>query len=230
MKCCGASAIQGIDQDLPESRGPVVQSVVGGTGDVFAPGHLGELTQVVPLELVDAVLEETGARERRLRCLPSRVGVYFVLALGLFEHLGARLVWAKLVAGLTDRVPAPSEKALRDLRRRIGPAPVKQLFEVLAGPLAQPSTPGVSYRRWRTVAFDGCSSLIVPDHERNWSWLGRPASRLGQAGYPRLMLMTLCETGTRGLIAAAFGPRGQGRDVLRTAADFALAPGHVAAG
>ncbi|WP_043486179.1 MULTISPECIES: IS4 family transposase [Streptomyces] len=188
----------------------MVQSVMGGTSDVFAPGHLGELTQVVPPELIDAVLEETGARERRLRCLPSRVGVYFVLALGLFEHLGARLVWTKLAAGLTARVPEPSEKALRDLRRRIGPAPVKRLFEVLAGPLAQPSTPGVSYRRWRTVAFDGCSSLIVPDHERNWSWLGRPASRLGQAGYPRLMLMTLCETGTRGLIAAAFGPVARG--------------------
>ncbi|MGW2588218.1 hypothetical protein ACWCYZ_44435 [Streptomyces virginiae] len=26
----------------------------------FAPGHLGELTQVVPFELVDAVLEENG--------------------------------------------------------------------------------------------------------------------------------------------------------------------------
>ena len=46
---------------------------------VFAPGHLGELTQIVPFELVDAVLEETGTRERRLRLLPSRVGMYFVL-------------------------------------------------------------------------------------------------------------------------------------------------------
>ncbi|MFF7987893.1 hypothetical protein ACFZDK_54255 [Streptomyces sp. NPDC007901] len=25
----------------------------------FAPGHLGELTRIVPFELVDAVLEET---------------------------------------------------------------------------------------------------------------------------------------------------------------------------
>ncbi|MFE2728168.1 IS4 family transposase [Kitasatospora sp. NPDC059327] len=186
------------------------QPVMGGTSNVFAPGHLGELTQVVPPELVDAILEESGARERRLRCLPSRVGVYFVLALGLFEHLGARLVWNKLVAGLVGPVPEPSEKALRDLRRRIGSTPIQRLFEVLAGPLAQPTTPGVSYRRWRTVAFDGCSSLIVPSHERNWSWLGRPASRLGEAGYPRLMLMTLCETGTRGLTAAAFGPVAKG--------------------
>jgi hypothetical protein len=55
---------------------------------VFAPGHLGELTQQVPFELVDAVLVETGAVQRRVRDLPSRVGVYFVLALGLYAHLG----------------------------------------------------------------------------------------------------------------------------------------------
>ena len=44
---------------------------------VFAPGHLGELTQIVDFALVDAVLEETGTVERRLRLLPSRVVVYF---------------------------------------------------------------------------------------------------------------------------------------------------------
>lgn len=155
---------------------------MGGTDDVFAPGHIGGLTQVIPPDLVDAVLEETGARERRLRKLPSRVGVYFVLALGLFECLGTGLVWDKLAAGLAARVPQPSEKALRDLRRRVGVAPLKRLFDVLAGPLAQPSTPGVRYRRWRTVAFDGCGSLSVPDHERNRSWLGRTERRYGPTG------------------------------------------------
>ena len=54
---------------------------------VFAPGHLGELTWQVPFELADAVLEETRAAQRRLRVLPSRAGIYFVLALGLFPGL-----------------------------------------------------------------------------------------------------------------------------------------------
>ena len=52
---------------------------------VFAPGHLGGLTAIVPFELADAVLEETRTRERRLRVLPSRVGLYFVLAMCLFR-------------------------------------------------------------------------------------------------------------------------------------------------
>jgi hypothetical protein len=103
----------------------------------FAPGHLGELTAVVPFELVDAIVEETRTVQRRLRDLPSRVGVYFLLAMCLFPEVGYRLVWDKLTAGLSGApVVRPSAKALRDLRRRLGSAPVKALFDVLAGPLA----------------------------------------------------------------------------------------------
>jgi len=61
---------------------------------VFAPGHLGELTRIVPFDLVDAVLAEHRAGQRRLRMLPSRVGVYFVLALGLFPRLGYASSWS----------------------------------------------------------------------------------------------------------------------------------------
>ncbi|MGA4881232.1 transposase domain-containing protein [Streptomyces lydicamycinicus] len=125
--------------------------------------------------------------------------MYFVLVLGLFAYVGIRLVWQKLISGLAGlKVPLPSEKALRDLRRRTVTAPLKALFETLAVPLAQPFTPGTRYRRWRTVAFDGCGSLKVPDRERNRSWLDKLRNRLGPAGYPMLMLMALVETGTRG--------------------------------
>jgi hypothetical protein len=149
---------------------------------VFAPGHLGELTQYLPFELVDDVLEQTRTVQHRLRDLPSRVGVYFLLALGLFPRLGYARVWAKLTAGLPGlAVPRPSEKALRDLRRRLGPAPMKALFEVVAGPLAQPHTPGARFAGLRTVAFDGCNSLKAPDTDRNRSWLGRVRYRMGWA-------------------------------------------------
>jgi hypothetical protein len=174
---------------------------------VFAPGHLGELTQWVPFELVDDVLARTRTAQRRLRDLPSRVGVYFVLALGLFPGLGYARVWGKLTAGLEGlEVAAPSEKALRDLRRRLGPAPLKALFEVLAGPLAWPHAPGVSFMGLRTVAFDGCSSVRAPDTARNRAWLGRVRHRKGFAGYPLVHLMALAETGTRGLLGAVAGP------------------------
>jgi transposase IS4-like protein/DDE family transposase len=183
----------------------IIRAVTVAAG-VFAPGHLGELTQYLPFELVDDILAQTKTVQRRLRELPSRVGVYFVLALGMYPRLGYARVWAKLTAGLHDLpVPCPSEKALRDLRRRLGPAPLKALFKVVAGPLAQPGTPGVRFCGLRTVAFDGCNSLKVPDTSRNRWWLGRIRYRMGFAGYPTLRLMALAETGTRGLLGAALG-------------------------
>src|SRR5690242_1349651 len=127
---------------------------------VFAPGHLGELTRYLPFELVDDVLESAGAAQKRMRALPSRVGVYFVLAMTLFPGLGYLRVWGKLTAALEGLgLPRPSEKALRDLRRRLGPAPVKAMFETITVPLAPPGTPGVFYRGLRTVAFDGLNSV-----------------------------------------------------------------------
>jgi hypothetical protein len=156
----------------------------------------------VPLPTQSDILERTRTVQRRLRDLPSRTGVYFLLALAMFPRLGYARVWDKLTAGLGGvAVPRPSEKALRDLRRRLGPAPMKALFEVVAGPLAQPRTPGVRYAGLRTVAFDGCNSLKVPDTDRNRSWLGRIRYRMGWAGYPTLRLMGLVETGTRVLRA-----------------------------
>ena len=173
---------------------------------VFAPGHLGELTRYLPFELVDDVLAQTRTVQQRLRALPSRTGVYFVLALGLFPQIGYARVWAKLCAGLAGlAVPKVSEKALRELRRRLGPAPFKALFEVVAGPLAQPRTPGTCFAGMRTVAFDGLNSLKVPDTDRNRSWMGRIRYRMGFAGYPTLRLMCLAETGTRGLLGATIG-------------------------
>lgn len=178
---------------------------------VFAPGHLGELTRVIPFELVDAVLAETGRVQRRVRALPSRVGVYLVLAMCVFTQEGVSTVWKRLVAGLDGvNLPRPSEKALRDLRRRVGPAPLKALFELLAGPLAQPHTAGVRYRRWRTVAFDGCASIRVPDRPGLLRWLDKIRTGRGMPAYPTIMLMGLVETGTRGLIGAVFGPRRAG--------------------
>ncbi|MEY9864620.1 hypothetical protein ABH935_010281, partial [Catenulispora sp. GAS73] len=177
---------------------------------LFAPGHLGALTSLVPAELVDAVLAATGRTQRRLRMLPSRVGVYLVLAMVLFPQVGLARVWSRLTAGLSQAVAGPSEKALRDLRRRIGPEPLAALFAIVAGPLAWPGQPGVRYRSWRTVAFDGCSSWKLPDSARNRARFGRVRQSAGVAAYPALMLMALVETGTRGLIGAVFGPTSTG--------------------
>ena len=77
-----------------------------------SPGHLGELTQHIPFEMVDAVLAETGRTQARVRDC-RRVVVYLVLAGCLFADRGYGQVWHRLVAGLDGlSVAAPTAAAL----------------------------------------------------------------------------------------------------------------------
>ena len=111
---------------------PCMVTVAAG---VFAAGHLGELTRYLPFELVDDVLDRTGAVQRRMRVLPSRVGMYFILAIALFPGIGYLRVWDKMTAALEDLcLPRPSEKALRDVRRRLGPAPARATIRIAGYP------------------------------------------------------------------------------------------------
>jgi hypothetical protein len=98
----------------------VITRTVEAAEGIYAPGHFGELTQIVDFVLVGTVIEETGAREKRLRLLPPRVVVYFVLAVALFEDCSYRGVWSKLTAGL-EGLPLvrPAVSSLSRARRRI---------------------------------------------------------------------------------------------------------------
>jgi hypothetical protein len=108
----------------------ISRAVAGGR---FAPGHLGEVTQQVPFEMVDAVLEQTCRVQRRARDLPARVVVYLLLGGCLFAELGYSQVWGRLTAGL-DGLPAaaPTASAMTQARRRLGPGPLRELFACCA--------------------------------------------------------------------------------------------------
>jgi transposase IS4-like protein/DDE family transposase len=188
----------------------VITRTVTTASGVYAPGHLGELTQIVDFALVDAVLEETGAREKRLRLLPSRVVVYFVLALALFEHCSYRAVWGKLTTALAGlALVHPAASSLARARRRVGTAPLRRLFEILAGPVADRGQAGSFYRGLRTVALDG-THLHTPDEEQiTWHYPKRSGEHL-EFGYPLLRLLAVVECGTRAVLAAAFGPETSG--------------------
>jgi hypothetical protein len=172
----------------------------------FAPGHLGELTQIIPFEMVDAVLASAKRTQVRVRDLPSRVVVYLLLAGALFAELGYRQVWARLVAGLGGLVVAsPGSSALAKARRRVGVAPLRGLFELLAGPGAAPA-------RWRGLlvcAIDG-TSLFVPDSRQNLAAYGTQTGSHGGSGYPMMRLLAVVACGTRTLIDVVFGPYGVG--------------------
>jgi hypothetical protein len=185
----------------------VITRVITVASGRFAPGHLGELTQQVPFEMVDAVLAETGAVQRRVRDLPSRVVVYLLLAGCLFAELGYRQVWQRLVAGLGGLDLAdPTETALTKARRRVGPAPLRALFELLRGPAAAPAG-RVRWHGLLVCAIDG-TTMTVADAAANLTRFTKQRGGVagGSTSYPMLRLVALVACGTRSLIDAVFGP------------------------
>ncbi|MGW4042588.1 transposase domain-containing protein [Streptomyces sp. NPDC004721] len=164
------------------------------------------MTQIIDSELVDADVEDTGARERRRRLLPTRVVVYFVLALAFFERSSYLAVWEKLTAGLGPlAVARPSASSLARARRRLGSAPLRRLFTVLAGPVADRGQCGTFYQGLRLVAIDG-TTLSAPDEETVTWHYRKHIGTLRSFGYPLVRLVAIVECGTRALLDAAFGP------------------------
>ena len=179
-------------------------------GGRFAPGHLGELTRIVPFEMVDAVLAQSGAVQRRSRLLPSRVVVYLLLAAGLFTEIGFCQVWARLCAGLPGlSVPTPAASAVTAARVRVGVAPLAALFDLLRG--AETGTArycgrtGVFWRGRLVTALDG-TILCCPDTPANLSVFSKGGSSHGTTtGYPMVRVLALVACGTRTIIDAVFG-------------------------
>lgn len=60
--------------------------------------------------------------------------LYRLLAAGLFAEVGFGEVWQRMIAGLDGlAVATPTAGALAQVRRRIGPAPLRALFDLLRG-------------------------------------------------------------------------------------------------
>lgn len=186
---------------VPLSAQSVIHRVSTVAAGAFAPGHVGELTRIVPFEMVDAVLEATRTVQARVRVLPSRVVVYLLLTAALFAELGYGQVWARMVAGLDGiKVAGPVSSALSQARRRIGVAPLRALFDLIKGPAAGAA-------RWRGLlvcAIDG-TSMFVPDTRENLAVYSRVGGGNGPSGYPMLRLLTVVACGTRTVIDAVFG-------------------------
>jgi hypothetical protein len=179
-------------------------------GGRFAPGHLGELTQHIPFEMVDEALAATDSVQSRLRDLPSRVVVYLLLAACLFAEVGYVGVWRKLTAALIGVPTAtPTAGGLAQARRRVGAAPLRWLFDLLRGPAATIRGRGTWWRGLLVCAIDG-TTMTVPDTAANLTEFAKQAGNHGGTGYPQLRLLALVACGTRTVIDAVFGSTTRG--------------------
>jgi hypothetical protein len=186
------------------------------------------LTGEIGPELVDEVVDRAGCREKRVRLLPARAVVYFVLGLCLLSGEdstgppGYRSVMRSLTHGVRHLagLAVPSRPALCRARQRLGSKPFELLFDLLRGPLAAAGAAGASAFGLRVVAWDG-TGIDVPGTPGNAAAFGGPAG-----GGPQLRLLALVECGTHALIDAAFdGFARASEQVLARRLLHALRPG-----
>lgn len=193
---------------------------------------IGVLTRTFPPELIDEVLVATGRVEQRSRLLPSRVVVYFVLAMCLFFGQGYEEVLRLLTQGLPGQRRwrgvwrVPTSAAIWKARARVGVEPFRALFDRVCRPVATDATAGAFYRRWRLVAVDG-TTFDIADTDSNVDHFGRPGSARGdgRAAYPQARVAVLVECGTHAVFATAIGPLATHERVLTLDLLPALSPG-----
>src|SRR5450755_110329 len=195
---------------------------------------VGVLARAFPRQAVEEAIDAAGAREQRNRMLPAWLTVYFVLGLALFMDMGAGRVMRRLAGTLAwaaqgIMVAIPSEEALSNARARLGPVPLRLLFERTAGLVAGPGTPGAFWRGLHLVSLDG-TTLDVQDTEANWEHFGGPSTKDAagkrlRGAFPQARLLALAECGTRALIAAACGAYSAGEKTLTAGLLPRLGPG-----
>jgi Insertion element 4 transposase N-terminal/Transposase DDE domain len=205
-------------------------------GRVLARAGIGILTWVIPPGLVDDAVGDGLAWEMRLRALPARLGVYFVLGCALLSGKPYPEVIRQVTGGLERALAGagwrvPASTALTGVRRRVGEKPLESVFRRLCSALSPGRSPWSHLGGLLVVAVDG-TTVSVCDSPASAAASGRPGACRkprrpggdgtaqdtggsgagpGEAANPALRLVTLMACGTRGLLDAVMGPvRGKG--------------------
>ncbi len=165
--------------------------------------RLEGLSKVIPPEVFEQALLETGRGGQKACRLSHRVMLWIVLAMGLLTHLPIRQVFkhARRMR-LGERTPSCSN--LCEGRQRLGVAPVRRVFDLVVRPLATPETPGAFYKGLRLMGIDGTVE-DAPDTPANAARFGRSSGSRGTGAFPQVRKVSLVELGTHVEVAIAFG-------------------------
>ena len=128
----------------------------------------GAIETAIPIEVIDATISHTAARQERKRKLPSSVVVCLVIAMSLWSGDSMGTVLKNLVNGLSRQWTkqlkywkVPNSSSISAARERVGCRVMSQLFEQVVRPLATEETPGaflggllMNCSRWNSA---GCA-------------------------------------------------------------------------
>jgi hypothetical protein len=145
---------------------------------------------------VDVILTKTGAHQARMRLLPARLMVYFLLAKALFSPAPYREVLRTLAQAARCQQGrgswhVPDKAAIFRARQRLGTEPRAEL-PAQVGPVATQATPGACWRRWRLMVLDGTTVEVADTPATDQAWgCPTPTRGPGPSGSPQVRVMAL---------------------------------------
>ncbi len=155
-------------------------------------------------------LSATGTATLRRRRFPAEQVIWLVLGMALFRDLPIIDVVKELALVLpgsgAGRIAA---SAVMQARARLGPSPLRWLFEKCAEVWAKRSADRLRWRGLAVYGVDG-TTVRVPDSPENRAAYGEQSAGAGRgaSGYPLVRLVTLMALRSHLLLAARFGPYG----------------------
>ena len=193
----------------------VTPAVLGEDGRLGADGWLPDHVRLGGLEehLGDGVVEQvvaaaapapTGPERRRLMSLPLLARL--VMAMTLLPNASYVEAFAQLV-GVLPRLPwryawqVPESTVVTTWRRRLGVAPMKELFARVAGHIVAVTAPGALWHGLRVCTLDGCQ-VKVPDSDTNRAAFGSSGTADDSAAFPMARVVLAVARAGRALLAA----------------------------
>jgi hypothetical protein len=165
--------------------------------------RLEGLSKVIPTEVFEQALLESGRARQRACRLSHRTMLWVVLAMGVLTHLPIRQVF-KHARRMRPGERTPSRSNLCEARQRLGIEPVRRVFDKVVRPLATAQTPGAFYKGLRLMGIDG-TVLDAPDTLANAKRFGRSSGGRGEGAFPQVRKVSLVELGTHVEVALAIG-------------------------
>src|SRR5260370_9732237 len=171
---------------------------------------LDVVQEVFPLAVVEKVLTDCHAWEKREKALNMVTILYLVIALTLFPRLTVGGVLRRLASGARflwpdPREAVPTDGAICQRRQQLGVTPVRQLCRRCCRPQATPQTKGAF--RWgrRVVAIDGTCEDVA-ETPANANYFGRITDGPSKSPFPQLRGLYLQECATHAIFDAVAAP------------------------
>jgi hypothetical protein len=181
---------------------------------------LPQLETIIAPHVIQEVLTDCEAWERREKKLNMQAMVYLIIALALYPRCSTREVYRRLREGLPMGLgqpdDIPSAGALCQRRQQLAVTPLRSLFARLARPIATSQTRSAFRFGLRLVAVDGTLENI-PDSDANRTVFPyHTQEEFSRSPFPQARCVLLMECGTHAIFDAQITSveRGESGSVL----------------